>query len=66
MKGSKELKHYIAKNRDMLKAYHYDDMRLFKLQDNCKNEYKRTKQINMEEFDDDIRSTENNDIGPSE
>lgn len=51
MKGSRELKQYVTRNRDMLKAYRYDDILLFKLQDNCKKWYKRTKQINQTEFD---------------
>ena len=40
MKGSKELKRYMATNRKRLIAYHYDDMTLFKLERSLKRRKK--------------------------
>jgi len=51
MKGSKELKRFVAKNREYLKAIHWDNLWVWRLQYNCKKWFKRNKQINKEEMD---------------
>jgi hypothetical protein len=35
MKGPRELKRYVAKHRDILKAWYWDDLQIFKLE-RCK------------------------------
>lgn len=40
MKGPRELKRYIARNRKMLRAYRWDDLVIFKLE-KCKKWRKR-------------------------
>ncbi|MGZ8924590.1 MAG: hypothetical protein ACXW2E_01775 [Nitrososphaeraceae archaeon] len=51
MKGSKELKRYLSKWWKELKACHFDDMYLFKLQHHHnKSRYKRKKRISDNEF----------------
>lgn len=44
MKGPRELKRYVAKYRDELKAGQWDDLLIFKLE-RCKKWFKRNKQI---------------------
>jgi len=53
MKGPRELKRYIAKHRSRLKAGHWDDLRVFKLQDRCRKwRNRRTKPLrNTDEWD---------------
>lgn len=43
MKGPRELKRYLSKYRLELRAGHYDDLLLMKLQDTCKKWYNRSK-----------------------
>ncbi len=40
MKGPKEMKRYIAKHKDHLKACHWDDLAIFKWE-RCKNWFDR-------------------------
>ena len=40
MKGPRELRRYVARNRKLLKAYHWDDLAVFKAQ-RCKKWRKR-------------------------
>lgn len=49
MKGPKELKRYVSKYKEHLKACHWDDLTVFKLW-RCKNYYNRRKfkQFNLE------------------
>lgn len=42
MKGPKEMKRYVAKYREHLKACHWDDMAIFKWE-KCKNWFSRSK-----------------------
>lgn len=42
MKGPKEMKRYVAKYRDHLKACHWDDLFIFKCE-RCKNWFNRNK-----------------------
>ena len=44
MKGPKEMKRYVAKYRDHLKAIHWDDLAIFKWE-RCKKWFKRDKRI---------------------
>lgn len=50
MKGSREHKQYVARNRKMLKAYHWDDLMIFKFE-RCKKWFKRRKRITDEEME---------------
>lgn len=50
MKGPRELKRYVARDRSLLKEYHWDDLRIFKL-DRCKKWFKRRKRITQEEME---------------
>jgi hypothetical protein len=49
MKGPRELKRYIAKYRQWLKACHWDDLVIFK-GERCKNWFKRDKKIKKDEW----------------
>lgn len=52
MKGSRELKHYVAKCGDHLKRCKWDDMFVFKELGTSKNWFKRTKRIDPKEFEE--------------
>ena len=47
MKGARDCRRYLQSNKAMLKAYHYDDLWLFKLQA-CKLWYKRNRRVVLE------------------
>lgn len=49
MKGPRELKRYVAKYRDHLRACHWDDLLVFKLA-RCKKWFRRNKQIAANEL----------------
>lgn len=50
MKGPRDLKRYVAKNRELLKAWRWDDMYVMRLQATCKKWFKRRKLINKDEL----------------
>lgn len=50
MKGPRELKNYVARFRKELKAIHWDDLLIFKLQ-RCKKWFKRDKRIKKEDYE---------------
>ena len=51
MKGPKEMKRYVAKNKAHLKAIHWDDLAIFKFE-RCKKWFKRNKRVsNLEIID---------------
>lgn len=52
MKGPRELRRYVSKNRKHLKACRWDDLLIFKME-RCKNWYKRNKLIDIEEYEED-------------
>lgn len=52
MKGSRELKHYVAKYRDHLKRCRWDDLFVFKELGTSKNWFKRKKRVEAKEFDE--------------
>lgn len=41
MKGPKELKLYVSRNRKLMKAYHWDDLLIFKME-RCKKWRKKS------------------------
>lgn len=41
MKGPRELKQYVSRNKKLLKAYHWDDLLIFKLE-RCKKWRKKS------------------------
>lgn len=52
MKGSRELKHYVAKYRDHLKRCRWDDLFVFKELGTSKNWFKRKKRVDPKELDE--------------
>lgn len=52
MKGSRELKQYVAKYRDHLKRCHWDDMFVLKEWATNKNWFKRKKRVDHKELDE--------------
>lgn len=51
MKGPKDLKRYVAKNREWLKRVHWDDLYVMRLQTTCKKWFKRDKKIKKDEWE---------------
>mgnify|MGYP003610034809 CR=1 FL=1 len=49
MKGPREMKRYIARNREYLKAGFWDDLTLFKFE-RCKKWFKRNKRVSPQEI----------------
>lgn len=52
MKGSRELKHYVAKYRDHLKRCKWDNLFVFKEQATSKNWFKRNKRVDPKELEE--------------
>lgn len=50
MKGPKDLKRYVAKYHNWLKACRWDDLYVLKLQATCKKWFKRNKKIGKDEW----------------
>lgn len=50
MKGPRQLKLYVSRYREHLKACHWDDLLVFKLE-RCKKWFKRNKRIESHEYD---------------
>jgi hypothetical protein len=49
MKGPRELKRYVAKYREHLKACRWDDLLIFKME-RCKKWFKRDKKVSQDEW----------------
>lgn len=52
MKGSRELKRYVAKYKDHLKRCKWDDLFVMREFDTSKNWFKRKKRIDPKEFEE--------------
>lgn len=50
MKGPRELKNYVARYKEHLKACRWDDLFIFKME-RCKKWFKRNKQIKAQDYD---------------
>lgn len=52
MKGPRELKRYVSKHKDHLRACKWDDLFVMKMYATCKKWYKRDKRVTNKEFEE--------------